>query len=113
MTDHRTPPAPGSLLAEIHAIAASLDREALEPDLSDPALLELVDRSVAPYEHALTPEGLAEARATALYVLATRPDMEPVLERVRAQLAKHGSGVRAKRSAARLEAVARQKQGGR
>ena len=109
MADHPAPPVP--LLAEILAIAESLDRDPLRLDLSDPALLGLVDRAVAPYEHALTPQGLAEARERALFALTTHPDLDAILDRERARVAQQGSGVQPTRSAARLEAVARRKLG--
>jgi len=100
-----TPPDP--LLAEILAIAATLDREALRLDLADPALLSLVDGAVASYEHVLTPEGVAEARDTALFALTTHPDVDALLVRERARIAEQASGVQLTGSAARLEDVAR------
>jgi hypothetical protein len=110
MADRPTPLDTDPLLAEILEIAASLDREELRLDLSDPALVGLVDRAVAPYEHALTtPEGVAEAREKATLALAAHPDIDAILEQERARLAKQGSGVQAKRSAGRLEEVARSK----
>jgi hypothetical protein len=109
MADRPTPLDTDPLLAEILEIAASLDREELRLDLSDPALVGLVDRAVAPYEHALTPEGVAEARERATFALATHPDIDALLEQERARLAKQGSGVQARRSAGRLEEVARSK----
>jgi hypothetical protein len=115
MADHPAPPDPDPLLAEILAIAASLDHDELRLDLSDPALAVLVDRAVAPYAHVLTPEGMAKARETATFALATHPDVEALLarERGRARIAQQGSGVQATRSAGRLEDVARRKQGKR
>ena len=103
-----TPPDVDPLLAEILAIAASLDRDELRLDLSDPVLVSLVDRAVAPYAHVLTPEGVVEARERATFALATHPDIDALLERERARLAKQGSGVQVKRGAGRLEEVARQ-----
>ncbi len=100
-----TPPDP--LLAEILAIAANLDREALRLDLADPALLSLVDRAVASYEHVLTPEGVAVARDTALFALTTHPDVDALLVRERARIAEQASDVQLTGSAARLEDVAR------
>jgi hypothetical protein len=115
MTDRPTPPDPDPLLAEILAIAASLPPEATDPHLDDPALLSLVDRAVSPYEAALTPEGLEEARATATFALASHPDIAQVLVRERTRLAtqsQQGSGVRPTRSAGRLAEVARRRRGG-
>ncbi len=109
MTDRPTSPDPDPLYAEILEIAAGLDREALEPDLTDPALLELVERAVSPYAHLFTPEGLAKARRTATFALATHPEIEPVLERVRVKLAKQGTDVRPTRDAARAGDVARRR----
>ena len=109
MADRPTSNDSDPLLAEIVAIAAGLDPKDVEPlDLSDPALLVLVDRAVAPYEAALTPKGLAEAHQMAMFALATHPDIQPVLERVRSKLAQ-GSSVRPTRSADRLEEVARRR----
>jgi hypothetical protein len=107
MTDRSAPPDPSDRLwLEILAIAARLTPEETDPHLDDPALLELVERAVAPYARALTPEGLAEARKTATFALATHPDIGPVLEHVRAQLARQASGVQPVRSVSRLEAAA-------
>jgi hypothetical protein len=111
MADDPAPPDPDPLLAEILAIAAGLDRDKLRLDLADPALLSLVDRAVAPYEHVLTPEGVAEARETAMFGLTTHPDIDAILERERARLAQQGSGVQVTRSAGRLQDMARRKQG--
>ena len=113
MADHPTPLDTDPLLAEILEIAASLDREELRLDLSDPALVGLVDRAVAPYEHALAPEGVAEARERATLALAAHPDIDAILEQERARLAKQGSGVQATRSAGRLEEVARRRKQGK
>jgi len=96
VTDPPSPPDPDALHAEIRAIAATVDRDALRLDLADPALSSLVDRAVAPYEHALTPEGIEEARETALFALITRPDVDGLLERERARLARQGSGAQVK-----------------
>ncbi len=108
MTDRPAPPHPDPLLTEILAIGARLDPDNVEPDLSDPALLVLVDRAVAPYAHLLTADGLEEARRRAAWSLATHPDIGPVLERVRSKLA---SGVRPTRSAEQLGEVARKRRG--
>ena len=78
-----------------------------------PAAPRLVDRAVAPYEHTLTLEGLAEARETATFALATHPDIDAILEQERARLAKQGSGVQATRSAGRLADVARRRKQGK
>jgi hypothetical protein len=61
----------------------------------------------------MTPDGLAEARETATFALATRPDIEALLEQERARLAQQGSGVQAVRGADRLADVARRKRGTR
>ncbi len=79
---------------EIFSIAASLDRDALRLDLSEPAFIALVDRAVAPYAHVFTPEGLAEARETAAFALASRPDVDSILERERARQASGTQPVR-------------------
>jgi hypothetical protein len=111
MANDPAPPDPDPLLEEILAIAAGLDRGKLRIDLTDPALVSLVDRAVAPYEHALTPEGVAEARETAIFGLTTHPDVDAILERERARIAQQASGVQATRSTGRLADVARRKQG--
>ena len=108
MTDRPAPPDQDPLLKEILAIAARLDPQDVELDLSDPALLVLVDRAVAPYAHLLTAEGLEEARQRATFALGTHPDIGPVLERVRSTMA---SGVRPTKSAERLGEVARKRRG--
>jgi hypothetical protein len=116
MTDRSAPPEEDPLFAEILDIAASLDRKDLEPDLSDPALVELVDRAVAPYARIFSADGLARARKEATFALATHPDIGPVLDRVRSKLAQQGSGVRATRSAEDLAELAQRrgrKAGGR
>jgi hypothetical protein len=58
-------------------------------------------------------EGLAEARETAMFALVTHPDLDAILERERARLAKQGSGVQATRSAGRLADVARRRKQGK
>jgi hypothetical protein len=109
MPDHPTRPEDDDLRAEIQAIAAGLDRAALRIDLSDPALLSLVDLAVAPYEHTLTPDGLERAREAALFALVSAPDLDAVLAKERARLERQGSGVRPTRSAGQLQATARRK----
>jgi hypothetical protein len=110
MADRPVPPGADTRLAEIRAIAAGLDRDALRIDLSDPAFVSLVDRAVRPVEQALTPEGVAAARRTATFALAARPDFDALLERERARLAK-GSGVQPTRNTARLEEAAQRVRG--
>lgn len=68
-----------------------------------------MERALAPYARALTPEGLDEARREATFALATHPDIGRLKERVRTQLATQGSGVQATRARSRLEDVARRK----
>jgi hypothetical protein len=111
MADHPAPPDAGSLRAQILAIIAGLDRDALRIDLEDPAFVSLVDRAVRPFERALTPEGVAKARRTATFGLLTRPDRDALLERERARLAKQGSGVQPSRSGLQLDEVTRRSQG--
>lgn len=111
MTDRPEPRDDDPLLAEILAIAAQVDRDALRVDLDDPVFVGLVDRAVAPYERLMTLEGLAEARETATMALATRSDIEALLSRERERLARQGSGVQPVRSADRLAEVTRRKRG--
>jgi hypothetical protein len=110
MTDQPPPPPEDALDAKIRAIAAGIDRDALRVDLEDPALVAIVDRAVAPYEHALTPEGLARAKDLVTFAVATSPDLDAMLESQRARMA-DGSGIQPKREAGRLLAVARRRQG--
>jgi hypothetical protein len=107
MTNRPAPPDEDALLAEIRAIAAGVDRDALRIDLSDPAFISLTDRAVRPYERFLTPKGVAEARQTAIFGLLMRQDLDALLERERARLAKQGSGVQPTRSTAHLGESAR------
>jgi hypothetical protein len=101
------PPPTDPLLAAILEEAAGIRPEDVAPDLDDPALLTLVDGAVAPLAAALTPEGMEEARRVATIALATHPDIEATLERVRAR--QGGSGVRPRRSPEHLvEAAQRQ-----
>jgi hypothetical protein len=111
MSDRSAPPNQDPLLTEILAIAASRDREALRLDITEPAFVALVDRAVAPYERALTAEGLAKAREMAIFSLATRTDIDALLERERARIAE--SGVQSIRNADRLAEVAHRKRGTR
>jgi hypothetical protein len=93
------------LLVAIREEVAKLSKEDLDPDLDDPALRELVDRAVAPWAPVLTPAGQEEARRVATAVLATHPDIDAVLERLRGQ-PKASSGVRPKRSPTLLQDAA-------
>jgi hypothetical protein len=111
MTDRTAPPDGDPLLAKIRAIAAGVDRDAARRRLSDPAFVSLVDRAMRPYERFFTPEGLAEARRTAILGLITRPDLPALLERERERLAKQGSGVQPTRSATQLSKTARRARG--
>lgn len=107
------------LLAAILEEAALVREEEVDLDLEDPALLELVERAVAPFAPVLTAEGMEEARQVATFGLATHPDIEPVLERLRSRPiqepspARESSGVRRKQSPAQLEEVARRRRAGR
>jgi hypothetical protein len=109
MTDRPASPDPDPLLAEILAIAATLDHDKLRLDLTEPAFVSLVDRAVAPYEHALTPAGRAEARETATLALAMQPEIDAMLVRERARLAQKGSGLQPTRSAEQLRDAARRR----
>jgi hypothetical protein len=109
MDDPEQDPEREALLDEIRAITAGLRDEDVDVDLADPALKALVDCGIEHYEGWFTPEGEQEARRRATFALATHPDIEPVLERVRRQQA---SGVRSSRSADDLGEVA-QRVGGR
>ena len=109
MTRRSAPLEDDGLRAEIQAIAAGLDRDALRVDLSDPALLSLVDRAVAPHDRALTAEGLERVREAALFALLSAPDLDAVLEKERAQMAEQGSGVRPTRTAGELQAATRRR----
>lgn len=100
-----TPKTP--LFAAIMEEAARVRREDVRLDLEDPALLALVERAVAHWANALTPEGLEEVRRFAKIALATHSDIDAFLSREDQPLA-DGSGVRPKRSPDRLlDVVAR------
>jgi hypothetical protein len=110
MPDRPPPPPDDALYLKIRAMAARIDREALRVDLEDPALIAIVDRAVAPFEDALTTEGLVRARDLATFAVATSPHRVTLLEKQRARMAQ-GSGVQPKRDAGRLLEVARRRQG--
>jgi hypothetical protein len=109
----RTPDTQDPLLTAILEEAALVKEEEVDPDLEDPALLELVERAVAPFAAVLTAAGLDAARDEATFTLATHPDIEAALERVRSGAAQEPSGVRTKRTPAQLAEVARRRRAGR
>jgi hypothetical protein len=92
--------------------ARQKDAAGADLDPEDRALLSTVEDLVAPYEAALTPESLDEARDVATVALVTDPDLERTLEYLRRAVPER-TGARPKLTSARLgEAAARRRAGG-
>jgi hypothetical protein len=102
---HNAPPGDATLDAVLRA-AREVPPEDLGLEVDDPDLEALIDRAVAPHAHTLTPEGLAEARATLALVFTTHPRAMAALDRERVQPPNGGSGVVVKRGAASLSQAA-------
>jgi hypothetical protein len=81
--------------------------DARAPDLDDALLQARIDRAVEPYEKRLSPAVLTECRRMLAVILTTHPDAAPLMERIRAELAKKGSGVVARRDPAVLAKTAK------
>ena len=96
-------------------LAAILEEAALIPDdevdlFANPAFQALVDRSLAPYEAALTPKVQEQTRREAALLLATHPDIDVAVARVRVKqgssLRHESSGVRTQETPAALREIA-------
>ncbi|APR82605.1 Hypothetical protein A7982_07954 [Minicystis rosea] len=90
-----------AFLAGLRAEAARLDLDEIRSELEtaletpDPVLAEAVAAGLARYEHALTPQGLDEARRLVTAKLLCDPEARKVLDLARAQ---RGSGTVKKQS---------------
>lgn len=81
------------------------------PDLDDPLLQVRIDHAIKPYEKHLSPEALAECRRMLAVLLTTHPIAAPLMDQIRAELAKRGSDVVARRPAVALAKAAKRRTG--
>jgi hypothetical protein len=78
-----------------------LDPEDDFPALDDPVITALIERAVAPYRGVLPADALAELDELLWMVMATHPEVSPMVERLRRDAAVQRSGPRPVEGAAR------------
>jgi hypothetical protein len=72
-----------AILASAKTIRPEDVRAEMEAAMSDPLLLEIVDRAVAPHEGKLTPDQLAQARDLLLAYFVTDPRAQRLMDELR------------------------------
>jgi hypothetical protein len=67
------------------------------PALDDPVIMGLMERAVAPYRAVLPAEARRELEQLLWMILATHPEVAPMVDRLRREAAEERSGTRRRR----------------